>query len=47
MIFILRKGKVFRFHIESWPGRDSNPRPRAYHADALTTEVSGRTVRCA
>ena len=24
--------KVFRFHIESWPEWDSNPRPRAYRA---------------
>ena len=27
--------KVFRFYIESWPERDSNPRPRAYRARAL------------
>ena len=32
--------KVFRFHIESWPEWDSNPRPRAYRAHALTTELS-------
>ena len=36
--------KVFRFHIESWPEWDSNPRPRAYRAHALTTELSGRTM---
>ena len=39
--------KVFQFDIESWPEWDSNPQPRAYHAHALTTELSGRTVRCA
>ena len=27
--------KVFRFYIESWPGADSNPRPRAYRSHAL------------
>ena len=27
--------KVFRFHIESWPEWDSNPRPRAYRVHAL------------
>ena len=26
---------VFPFYIESWPGWDSNPRPRAYRAHAL------------
>ena len=36
-----------RFHIESWPEWDSNPRPRAYHAHVLTTELSGQTMRCA
>ena len=39
--------KVFRFHIESWPEWDLNPRPRAYGAHALTTELSGRMIRCA
>ena len=39
--------RFFRFHIESWPEWDSNPRPRAYRAHALTTELSGRTMRCA
>ena len=39
--------KVFRFHIESWPEWDSNLRPRAYRAHTLTTELSGRTMRCA
>ena len=38
---------AFRFHIESWPERDSNPRPRTYRALALTTELSDRTIRCA
>ena len=28
-----------RFHIESWPEWDSNPRPRAYRAHALNTEL--------
>ena len=37
----------FRFHIESWPEWDANPPPRAYRAHALTTELSGRTIRCA
>ena len=39
-------GKVFRFHIESWPKWDSNPRPRTYRTHALTTELSGRTMGC-
>ena len=39
--------KVFRFHIESWPEWDSNPRPRTYLAHAPTTELSGRTMKCA
>ena len=38
---------VFRFHIESWPEWDSNPQPCVYHAHAQTTELSGRTMRCA
>ena len=38
---------AFRFHIESWPERDSNPWPRTYRAHALTTELSDRTIRCA
>ena len=33
--------------MESWSEWDSNPRPRAYRAHALTTELSGQTVRCA
>ena len=36
-----------RFHIESWPEWDLNSQPRAYHAHALTTELSGRTMGCA
>ena len=43
MVFILS----FQFHIESCPKWDSNPRPRAYCANALTTELSGRMMRCA
>ena len=39
--------KVFRLHIESWPEWDSNPRPCAYCAHALTTETTGRTMICA
>ena len=39
--------KVFRFHMESWPEWDSNLRPRAYRAHTLSTELSGRTMRCA
>ena len=39
--------KVFRLHIESWHKWDSNPRPRANRAHAPTTELSGRTMRCA
>ena len=39
--------KVLRFHIESWPEWDSNPRPSGYRAHALTTELSGRTMSCA
>ena len=39
--------KVFWFHIESWPKWDLNPQPCAYHAYALTIELSGRTMRCA
>ena len=31
--------KVFWFHFKSWPKWDSNPRPRAYHAHAPTTEL--------
>ena len=41
------RAKVFRFHIEIWPELDSNPPPCAYRAHALTTEVSGRTMKCA
>ena len=33
--------KVFWFHIESWPGWDSNPRPRAYRAHFVTSKISG------
>ena len=44
MIFILSQD--LQFHIESWLERDSNPRPRAYRADALTTEVCALTIRC-
>ena len=33
--------------IESWPELFSNPRPRAYRAYAITTELSGRTMRSA
>ena len=39
--------KIFLFHIESWPEWDSNQQPPAHHAHALTTELSGRTTRCA
>ena len=39
--------KVFRFHVESWPEWDSNPRLCAYCAHALTTELSGQTMKCA
>ena len=46
-IYMHTWAKVFRFHIESWPEWDSNPRPCAYRAHALTTELSGRTMRCA
>ena len=38
---------VFRFHIESWLEWDPNPQPCAYRAHAITTELSGRTMRCA
>ena len=38
--------KAFQFHIESWPLRESNPRPRTYRAHALTTQLSTRTMRC-
>ena len=41
------RAKVLRFHIKSWPEWDSNPRPRAYRAVTLTTELSGRTMICA
>ena len=37
----------FGFHIESCPQWDSNPRPCAYCAHALTTELSGQTMRFA
>ena len=33
--------------IDTRPFWDSNPRPRAYRAHALTTELSSRTMRCA
>ena len=36
-----------QIYIESCPKWDSNPQPRAYHAHALTTELSGQTMRCA
>ena len=36
MYIYRERAKVFRFHIESWPEWDSNPRPRANRADALT-----------
>ena len=39
--------KVFQFQIESWPECYPNPRPRGYRPHALTTELSGRTMRCA
>ena len=39
--------RFFGFHIESWPEWDSNPRPRAYRAHTLITELSDRTMRCA
>ena len=45
MVLIL--AKVFRFYMKNWPEEDSNQRPRAYRAHALTTELSGRTMRCA
>ena len=35
------------FHIGTWPKWDLNPQPRGYRAHALTTELSGQTVRCA
>ena len=39
--------KVFQWHIGSWPEWDSNPRLHAYRAHALTTELSGLTMRSA
>ena len=36
--------RFFDFHVKSWPEWDSNPRPCAYRAHALTTELSGRTT---
>ena len=45
MVFIL-SFKLFRFHIESWTEWDSNPQHGAYRAHALTTELSGGTMRC-
>ena len=37
--------RFFDFHLGSWPEWDSNPQPRAYRAHALTTEISGQTMR--
>ena len=39
--------EVFRFHIESCPEWDPNQRPHGLRAHALTTELSGQTMRCA
>ena len=40
------RDKVSPFHVESWTQWDSNPRPRAYRSHTLTTELSGRTLKC-
>ena len=32
------------FNMESWPEWNLNPRPTAYHADGLPTELSGRRL---
>ena len=37
---------AFRFLKESWPEWNTNPRSSASLAHALTTRLSGRTMRC-
>ena len=37
---------VLLLNIQSWPEWNSNPQPRAYRENALTTELSGRTIMC-
>ena len=37
--------KTLRLLVQSWPEWDSKPQPCAYRAHALTTEISGRTIR--
>ena len=38
---------IYIYISESWLEWDSNPRPRAYRAHDLTSELSDRTMRCA
>ena len=45
MVFILSQG--FSIHYRSWPEWDWNSRPCACHANALTTELLGRAMKCA
>ena len=40
-------GEHLYIYTYSWPEWDPSPRLRAYRAHALTTELSGRTMRCA
>ena len=43
-VYILQFYNYIPFYKPEW---DSNPQPHAYHAHALTTELSGQTMRCA
>ena len=37
--------KTMRILVQNWPEWNSKPQPCAYRAHALTTEISGRTIR--